>query len=353
MLKFSHRISPQQLRLFPLRKKMSSKSFERERRIAIEAVELACKSSIKIQSLLCTEETINKKDRSPVTLADFAAQALVVRAISREFPDDPIIGEESAKQLQKNPQLLEKLQEYISEFWPNASTTELIETINKGSSKKDIDSKRWWTLDPIDGTLGFLRKGQYAVALALMEGTQPVLGVLGCPSLPHSMSDLDGPKGCIFHAVRGEGSYFRGLSDDESKAKKIHVSQVKDGQHAKLTESFESSHSSHEVADQISSHLGIKNEPIKIDSQCKYGLVARGDAEIYFRMTNKEYVEKVWDHAAGIIVVEEAGGVVCDLKGRKIILSYQGLVENYGVVVTNQFLHKPIMEAIETVVNKS
>jgi len=63
-----------------------------------------------------------------------------------------------------------------------------------------------WTLDPIDGTKGFLRGGQYAVCLALIEDAQVQLGVIGCPNLLVDPSNQDGPRGCLFVAVKGQGA---------------------------------------------------------------------------------------------------------------------------------------------------
>jgi Inositol monophosphatase family len=63
-----------------------------------------------------------------------------------------------------------------------------------------------WTLDPIDGTKGFLRGGQYAVCLGLIEDAQVQLGVIGCPNLLVDPSNQDGPRGCLFVAVKGQGA---------------------------------------------------------------------------------------------------------------------------------------------------
>lgn len=64
-----------------------------------------------------------------------------------------------------------------------------------------------WALDPIDGTKGFLRGGQYAVCLALLVDGQIQLGVMGCPNLPLDASKPDGTKGAIFVAVKGQGAF--------------------------------------------------------------------------------------------------------------------------------------------------
>lgn len=65
----------------------------------------------------------------------------------------------------------------------------------------------FWCLDPIDGTKGFLRGEQYAVCLALVVDSKVQLGVMGCPNLPQDISKPDGPKGCLFVAVRGQGAH--------------------------------------------------------------------------------------------------------------------------------------------------
>jgi 3'(2'), 5'-bisphosphate nucleotidase len=63
-----------------------------------------------------------------------------------------------------------------------------------------------WVLDPIDGTAGFLCGGQYAICLALIVDGKVELGVIGCPNLPVNYFSPDGPRGCLFTAVRGQGA---------------------------------------------------------------------------------------------------------------------------------------------------
>lgn len=63
-----------------------------------------------------------------------------------------------------------------------------------------------WTIDPIDGTKGFLRGEQYAVCLSLIVDGEVTIGVIGCPNLPHRVSKPEGPKGYIFVAVKNQGS---------------------------------------------------------------------------------------------------------------------------------------------------
>jgi 3'(2'), 5'-bisphosphate nucleotidase len=63
-----------------------------------------------------------------------------------------------------------------------------------------------WTIDPIDGTKGFLRGEQYAVCLSLIVDSKVQVGVIGCPNLPVDPAHPEKGTGCIFTAVRGQGA---------------------------------------------------------------------------------------------------------------------------------------------------
>ena len=82
---------------------------------------------------------------------------------------------------------------------------------------------------------------------------------------------------------------------------------------------------------------------MRIDSQCKYGAVARGEASIYLRLpTSESYREKIWDHAAGWMVVNAAGGRVTDARGQNLDFSLgRTLDQNRGIIATNGHLHDP------------
>ena len=87
----------------------------------------------------------------------------------------------------------------------------MLSWIDRGQEKLD-PARRYWVLDPIDGTKGFLRKGQYAIALALIERGEIILGLLACPNLPASLaSDIAGEispgAGQIQFAIRGQGAF--------------------------------------------------------------------------------------------------------------------------------------------------
>jgi 3'(2'), 5'-bisphosphate nucleotidase len=163
---------------------------------------------------------------------------------------------------------------------------------------------RFLTLDPVDGTKGFLRQQQYAISLALIERGTVELGVVGCPNLPDDGGDYDSADatGALAFPVRS-------------------------------CESVESGHSKQDLSVELLAAIGAPGKPARLDSQCKYVVVARGGADIYMRLPVKaDYREKIWDHAAGALVAAESGARVCDVDGKPLDFSRgRELTENRGV----------------------
>jgi 3'(2'), 5'-bisphosphate nucleotidase len=320
---------------------------DRELAAGIDAVRAAARICRSVARRLVTADTLEKKDQSPVTVADFASQAIVCQRLERAFPADPVVGEEDATELRNAaPALRESvLRAVAEELGGDPGLAPVLSWIDRGNAH--ADGPRFWTLDPIDGTKGFLRGEQYAVALALIEGGQAVVGLLGCPNLP----DGAGGYGLLFSAVRGEGARRHPLWEEGGEGKPITVAAVRSASEARFCESVESAHSDQELSARIAALLGITAEPYRIDSQCKYAAVAEGDASIYLRLpTKKEYREKIWDHAAGSLVVEEAGGRVTDVEGLPLDFTRgRTLASNQGVVATCGSIHDEVIAAVKQV----
>ena len=319
--------------------------YDKERATALEAVRSAAVLCRAVQSEI-TQDVLTKKDRSPVTVADFGAQALICRALCRKFEKDPVIGEENAESLRQpsNERLLARLVEHVGAVLPGSGEQEICEWIDRGGSHEYTD--RFWTLDPIDGTKGFLRGGQYAIALALIIEGEVAAAVLGCPNLGPTLDAERGP-GSLFTAIKGQGTWESPLLG-EGDPVSVSVSPRPDPSLIRFCESVEAAHSSHGDAACIAERLNIQAPPARLDSQAKYAVVARGEAEAYLRLPRDQvYREKIWDHAAGLLVVTEAGGRVTDITGRDLDFSrgYQ-LEKNRGVVATNSPVHDDVLHAI-------
>lgn len=322
--------------------------YEEEIHVAIRAVKKAAAVCQRVAQGFDRIRAIEKDDRSPVTMADFASQAVISRIVRSAFPNDSIVGEETPEVLEKNPELGRQVLSLAREEADFASLTDAFDAV--GYCSRDADfQKRYWTLDPIDGTKGFLRGDQYAVALALVEGGTVVLGVLGCPNFPES-GIRPRKTGCLFYAVKGGGTKMHALENGSEQP--VAVDSITRSEDARICESFERAHSAHDTHLKISEALGITAGSLRMDSQVKYAAVARGDASIYLRLPRKQtYREKVWDHAAGSIIVEEAGGRVTDFSGEPIDFSVgKYLLNNRGIVATNGHLHRNVLDAIAGIV---
>ena len=158
---------------------------------ALTSVQQAALLAQEIQEEMVSP-AITKKDRSPVTVADFAAQAVVGYYLERRFPDAVLVGEENSDVLRKpeGRETLEKVTEFVRRVIPGVSPDQVCDYIDRGKGEA---GENYWTLDPVDGTKGFLRGDQYAVALAQVENGRVQIGVLGCPNLPPAqLGELDG-----------------------------------------------------------------------------------------------------------------------------------------------------------------
>jgi 3'(2'), 5'-bisphosphate nucleotidase len=319
-----------------------------EVRTVIQAVIKASRLCQQVREDLAEGGSILKSDRSPVTIADYGSQAIICKLIKEAFAGDIIVAEEDSEELKKpiHSATLKQVSHYVNEFIPNSSPEAVCSWIDFGSQAV---TDRFWALDPIDGTKGFLRGDQYAIALALIEKGSVKLGLLACPNLYADKDQPHGPRGCLFLALRGKGSVQMDMAGKIQRS--LTVSQVKDPTKAVITESVELDHADHLSHQRVAQRLNILEPSLPMDSQAKYGVVARGEATIYLRVpsiSEPTYKEKIWDHAAGSIVTEEAGGKVTDILGRSLDFSHGIKMEkNQGVVVTNGIFHDMVLEALK------
>ncbi|KAH0559080.1 hypothetical protein GP486_004341 [Trichoglossum hirsutum] len=349
-------------------------NYARERRVATLAVQRATIYTQKVFHSL-VKGTVSKDDRSPVTIGDFGAQALVIAAIRHNFPDDEVAAEEESSLLRSNPELRDQVWKLVSQVClPDAEEDSLLggplkdenamlDAIDAGKSTGG-NRGRIWALDPIDGTLGFLRGGQYAISLGLIQDGEVVVGVLGCPNLPvdktarviNSESDREGQNddglGAIYSAVAGHGASIRPLARRRGPEEEpIQMREPLSLSVASFCEGVEAAHSSHSQQKAIAERLGIVAPPVRLDSAAKYAVIARGLADIYLRLPrNLSYEENFWDHAAGYLIVKEAGGEVTDAMGRRVDFGKgRTLAANKGIVAAPAGIHGKVLEAVRAV----
>ncbi len=324
--------------------------FALERQVAIEAVRRAAKLAAAVRAERVDPGTLEKADRSPVTIADFGSQALLCQRLREAFPGDAIVGEEDADALRApaGAATLAAVTDQVRRLLPGASPSDVCDWIDAGSGAV---GPRFWTLDPIDGTKGFLRNDQYAVALALVVDGRVEVAALACPALPLAADDPRAPVGTLFVAVRGQGATMAPLAGtDAGDGAPIRVARDASGPALRFAESVEAAHSDQARHGVVAHALGIGAPPLRMDSQAKYGALARGDAALYLRLPSPrtpDYREKIWDHAAGSLIVEEAGGRVTDADGRPLEFGGgRAMSRNRGVIVSNGLLHERVLAAL-------
>jgi 3'(2'), 5'-bisphosphate nucleotidase len=308
--------------------------------IELQAAKEAARQAAKVCQLVYQEmvEGVEKVGREPVTIADYASQAIIIRKLRETCPQDGFMGEEHAADFTARLSAEQR-----------ARVASLVGTEETGIAAL-LDppagsSGRLWIIDPIDGTKGFLGKRAYAVAIALRDSEGLVLGVLACPNLSLENPGELAEDGVLFYAVRGEGAFREPLSGGEA----VKMQVAPQDSPLRMATSVESGHSDQGLFSGVVAGLpGDHKETFKMDGQGKYGLVADGRATAYFRMVpDPEYREKIWDHAAGAIIVEEAGGIVSDFEGTPLdFASGAKMVNNRGVVVSSASLYPILLEAI-------
>lgn len=348
-------------------------AYQQERYIAELAVQRATLLTQKV-FFEKAKGTVSKDDKSPVTIGDFGAQALIIQAIRKNFPNDEIVAEEEASSLREDKALSAEIWRLVKDIKLEdtesdkllggsiASEESMLDIIDEGKSAGGPKG-RIWALDPIDGTKGFLRGGQYAVCLGLIVDGDVKVGAIGTPNLPvddaapidastGSQQTSTAANGVLFSAVLGEGATSRPLTNGTlAESKSISMRPVPNIAQAVFCEGVEAAHSAQGDNAAVAERLGITAPSVRLDSQAKYCSIARGAGDIYLRLpVKKDYQEKIWDHAAGDIIVREAGGQVTDIYGSRLDFSKgRTLAANKGVVAAPKALQDQVIDAVKVV----
>lgn len=328
-------------------------AYSKEREIALQATIAASQFCEKVRQDQASQ-AFAKPDRSPVTVADYGAQALICHALKTLFPQDAVVGEEDPEIL-SSPGMrscLDQVTEYLQYWVEGAQSRDILDWVGQGQG---TIGKRFWTLDPIDGTKGYVRGDQYAIALALIEDGIIQVGVIACPALPvqfgNATSSPSESPGVVFAAVRGQGAEM--ISLETGFRSPVTVNPTSTPQGFQLIESVERDHGTPDWQHRVIQSLGWQLPPLRMDSLAKYGAIARGEADLYLRLPTGDSLhrrENIWDHAAGVIVLEEAGGKVTDRWGKPLNFACgTKLQDNEGIVASNGYIHQAVLEAIDPV----
>jgi len=291
--------------------------------------------------------TLQKSDRTPVTVADFSVQGMVGRLFEEVLPDDILVAEEKSDTLRSSEHAHTRamVMQQIRSLLPQAAEEQVFAWIDRG---KGEPARRFWTLDPLDGTKGFLRDGQFAVSLSLIEDGQVKLGVIGCPVLDADLLPGASPTG----ELKGKGSWRFPLNGQE-EGTPVSVSDTREPERLQLLQSYASEHTDVLTIDRLMGMWNTKSEPLRIDSQVKYGMLSAGRGDLLLRLLSPQqpdYREKIWDIAPGWLLVQEAGGMMTDLDGKSLdFTAGREMRNNRGILATNGYLHEFALQSLKRV----
>ncbi len=321
---------------------------------AVRAASLATEAVAVERARAGSLASVSKDDASPVTIADFASQAVVLHQLEAVIGPVALLGEESDDLLRDPAQaaLLAAVVRAAQVAVPELDRDRILALLAR--DRADPARGACWTLDPVDGTKGFLRGGQYAIALAYIDAGRPLLGAMACPRLALDLDDPATPAatGLIACAVRGAGARWFGITEEPEDAAPLRAPAWVAGDPVSLLLSVESAHGDGDTATEAAGRCGPLAEPYRLDSASKYVLLSHGRGNAYLRVPRltpgkPERKECVWDHAAGVLIAEEAGCRVSDLDGKPLDFAAGAtLARNRGLLAAPPALAERMVNAI-------
>ncbi len=267
-------------------------SYELEMSVALELAREAGAAILDVyDGPLEIEQKAGAGDREPVTQADKIANEIIVARLSREFPQDGILAEESI------------------------------------DTERRLGKSRVWMIDPLDGTTGFIEgNGDFAVQIGLAEDGECALGVVYQPL-----------TGVLYRAVRGRGAW---VERPETEPERARVSTHIDLATMRLAASR--SHRSPRM-DRVVQSFGVKQEVRRGSVGIKVGLIVEQQCDLYVHLSPRT---KQWDTCAPEIILQEAGGKLTDLFGQPLRYNSPEVQNRNGILASNGVAHTQVVAAL-------
>ncbi len=239
------------------------------------------------------QQSLNPREKAPrdlVTEADLASQQAIHEILTREFPDFRFVGEED----------------------------------NVGREQAGNASEYCWVVDPLDGTTNYVHGlDNYSVSVALQRGSQSVVGAV-----------YDPVRDDLFTAISGHGAYRNGKRLETSEIGALNAALVASSFSARV------SRDSPEIERFIAALLRCQALRRLGSAALNLCYVASGQLDAYWATSVKK-----WDVAAGILFVQEAGGVITAIDGGPFDLE-----DPKFIVASTPQLHAELLEVLNDAV---
>ncbi|KAI0576547.1 carbohydrate phosphatase [Pyrenophora tritici-repentis] len=346
-------------------------AYTAELRLALRAVHRAAlltKSVLRSLSNNVSAET--KADDSPVTIADFAAQALLISALLAVYPNDRFLGEESADALRQNEQLADRVWQLVQQAKEEAHAAsngigneeEAQKHVRDeaqlvfAASKKDM-------FDLIDrgGKGEDTGRGRQVGVVACPNLAFPIQGPLGQTRIHEDTVDKDG-YGVVLSAVKGQGTFIRsmtahGLGTDIRHVDLTTLPPKKPSELNFVEATLGKTSLSQPEHEAVATSLGASWPGTVIWSQqMKYVALTLGATDVMVRIPKTlDRFTYVWDHAGGHLLYQEAGGVISDFNGEQIDFSQGRKItgeRNWGMVACLPGYFEEVGKSVKEVLKK-
>ncbi len=260
------------------------------------AIHLARESGAIVRTFYDVPPTVRWKDPTePVTEADRAVNAYLVKQLNQRFPQDGVLAEESKDDLSR------------------------------------LQRSRVWIVDPLDGTAEFIaHNGEFCIMIGLAVAGAPVVGVVYQP-----IDDI------LYAAAAGAGAFV----EEFGERYPLRVSSERTIKKYRLVVSR--SHRPPLVNDLIA-RTGVQRERSFGSVGLKIGLIARGQAEFY---VHPNAGTKEWDTCAPDIIVREAGGIMTDCWNRSLVYNQRDILRRFGVLASNGSNHAALADLVGEVLD--
>ncbi|KAK3292950.1 uncharacterized protein B0H64DRAFT_464758 [Chaetomium fimeti] len=337
--------------------------------------------------------SLAKDDKSPVTIADFAAQALIISGFCKAFPNYGVLGEENADELRKpeNAEMVGKIWELVKNtkltdpacerlLGKPTSLEDMVDTIDRGGSVSSAEpGKIYLIMDPVDGTSAFMKLGQYVVATGLVRDGREIMGVSAGPNINFTKVVIDGARigeydveplnlGTMISAVKGHGAIARPIGRGDllppvplnrasQPAPKIDQRQAGPSKFSGL-QFVDSEKSPKTLSDKVKLFAGpnYKNAIQLYSSHARYMAMALGDRSyVQIRWPNAPKAKwSIWDHVGTPLIYTESGpGKVTDMHGKALRYDEgRDMKSHWGVITADAAIHKEIVDMVKSMLGR-
>ncbi|MBS1683201.1 MAG: hypothetical protein JSS76_00490 [Bacteroidetes bacterium] len=284
-------------------------------RQAIDKAHLLC------QNLRLTYlQQLDKSIAECVTLADYGVQVIINRILCDIYPESGIIAEENSNDFfrittNEQQEMIIRLTNLV--LGENLSMEEFTHWLDYGQDQKYIN--KTWVIDPIDGTQEYIKSNRYVIGVGLLDNAIPIFSFL---------SSFSPEKGKPTYYFTWNDFAYKYDSFDES----ITVLKVSDrlisSARAVSNDGESKVHNIGYIEDDVYSTLGA------------YISIAAGESDVLISDAFKNTSRKIWDHVAGVHLLQKAGGIISDMDGRDLDFS-QGRIlnNNTGAILSNGKFH--------------